>query len=124
MKFLLKSLILALALGATSSAFANSNPVSSVLTDLSDFTVVSPEPQSFFFDFFWKPKKGKGKGKGKGKKCYFFYFCKKPGPKDDPKAVPELNAAAAPISAAIALSALALGAERRRRKLQVERTNA
>ncbi len=114
MKFLLKSLILALALGATSSAFANSNPVSSVLSDLSDFTVVSPEPQSFFFDF-WKPKKG-----GKGKKCFLF-FCKKPGPKDDPKAVPELNAAAAPLSAAIALSALALGAERRRRKLQVER---
>ncbi len=106
MKFLLKSFVLALALGATSSAFASSNPISSLL---SDFTVVSPQPQSasgsdLFCSLF--------PARCEGKKRY---------PNKDPKPVPELNAAAAPISAAIALSALALGAERRRRKLKIQR---
>ncbi len=105
MKFLLKSFVLALALGATSSAFAN--PVNAVFADfLSDFTVVTPQPQSvsgsdIFCSIF--------PARCEGKKKY-------PNKDPEPVAVPELNAAAAPISAAIALSALALGAERRRRR--------
>jgi hypothetical protein len=108
MKFLLKSFVLALALGATSSAFAN--PVNAALSDfLSDITVFSPAPlavsgSNAFCDLF--------PARCEGKEAY---------PDKEPEPVPELNAAAAPISAAIALSAIALGAERRRRKLKIQR---
>lgn len=98
MKAVVQTIVLAVALGSTSSAFAFGSQ------------------QATFFDYFWKPKPG----------CFLWFFCKKPKdhPKDDPAPVPELNAAAAPLSAAIVLSAIALGAERRRRKLRVENTPA
>ncbi|GAB2191244.1 hypothetical protein [Sessilibacter sp. MAH2] len=97
MKAVVQTIVLAVALGSTSSAFAFGSQ------------------QATFFDYFWKPKPG----------CFLWFFCKKPKDKpEDPAPVPELNAAAAPLSAAIVLSAIALGAERRRRKLRVENTPA